>query len=516
MSRIALAFMVLAVSVAAQGPVRVNGFSTGTPDHVELINCSSVAVDVSGWTVATAYSLGAGAVAETPFVLPGAAGSGTTVIPAGGFLILEEFGTAGAPGTLPNSIAVGFNYFWIAARTTIVWITDDAGIGQDYVYRDFSGEGGAPFLPGGTSWVSAAGTYTGGTTDFSERLNDIDTDTSVDWGDVPAATTAALNAGQSGVCSYNPLPATFQINSSDASLDVNGVLGNPYAAATQIVNDGEIVSMNIGSSLVGNGHDIGVTFGASPVAAGSGGLTTAGGQFVNLSFAGGLPTFVFGGSIGNYPTPFAGNNSLVFAAPSGLAASAQMVIGNPAAPDGFSLSAANELISVPCTSSTTFDTLATGAALDTGWTNGSNGNLTWTVQTGGTGSVGTGPTGAFSVPNYLYCETSIAHPGTFSFDTCAISTASLTMNQISFELSRIGAAIATLEVQISDAGGPFTTIAGGTFMGADPAQAQGGIEWTTTTISLPPLLGPTFKVRFLYSGTTTFTGDIAIDDLVIN
>ena len=190
---------------------------------------------------------------------------------------------------------------------------------------------------------------------------------------------------------------------------------------------------------------------------------------------------------------------------------------DPANADGFSLSQGAQLEVTTCPTGSNFDSLAAGPNLPISWVNGSNGNMTWTVDSAGTTSTATGPTAAFSGANYLYCETSITHPGTFSFDTCPIDPTTLTNNSIDFQLSRIGAAIATLEVQVDDGNtGTFVTVPMGTFTGPDLGQAQGGVEWTATSVPLPPITGATFSVRFLYSGTTTFTADVAIDDLSIN
>ena len=57
----------------------------------------------------------------------------------------------------------------------------------------------------------------------------------------------------------------------------------------------------------------------------------------------------------------------------------------------------------------------------------------------------TGPAGAVSGTNYMYCETSAPVAGrTFIMNTAPIPTAGLTGN-LNFELSRVGATIGTLE-----------------------------------------------------------------------
>jgi hypothetical protein len=159
-----------------------------------------------------------------------------------------------------------------------------------------------------------------------------------------------------------------------------------------------------------------------------------------------------------------------------------------------------------------------GTTTPLGWVN--SGTRNWTVDANGTGSSGTGPTAANSLPNYLYCETSISHPGLFIIDTPSIPSSSAPNNLLEFQLSRIGATIATLEVQMDDGTGTNTFVTIATYTGADPGQAQGAVEWSFESIDItnggtitPPA---NLIFRFQYSGTTSFTADIAIDDLSVN
>ncbi|NRA96150.1 MAG: lamin tail domain-containing protein [Planctomycetes bacterium] len=198
LTSIPLCIALCCVVATTQGQILINAIDTGTPDYVELYNCGGSSVDISGWTLQTFYDTGTGATSEVPFTFPAG-----TVIAAGGLFLAQELGTAGSPGTLPNSVSVGINYFWVAARGVGALLTNSTGAGVDYVFRDFFGLGGAPLIPAGTNW---SGTYTGGTTDFSERNSDTDTDTASDWSDVSSGTPSALNAGQTGSCTGAPPP----------------------------------------------------------------------------------------------------------------------------------------------------------------------------------------------------------------------------------------------------------------------------------------------------------------------
>ena len=159
-----------------------------------------------------------------------------------------------------------------------------------------------------------------------------------------------------------------------------------------------------------------------------------------------------------------------------------------------------------------------GLTLPLGWTN--SGTSNWSVDANGTGSTGTGPTAANSLPNYLYCETSIAHPGLFIVDTPSLPSSSAPNNLLEFQLSRIGATIATLDVKMDDGTGTNTFVTIATYTGADPGQAQGAVEWSFESIDITnggTIVPPANLIfRFEYSGTTSFTADIAIDDLSVN
>lgn len=323
---------VMLVPAAAQ--VRINEFFTGTPDHVELQNCSAAPVDVSGWTVQTSFATAAGPMTlETAFVIPAA-----TVIPAAGFLILQEFGTAGAPGTLPNSISVGFNYFWVANRSMEVILTDAGGNGIDYVFRDVFGNGPAPNLPAGTNWTGTLGTGTG---DDVARNSDIDTDDAADWTDAAIpATTAAENAGQSPGC--GTIPPMYETNDAAATIDINGVQGTGFIPAVSTTPTCQGDTFNADSNVPGTLWEL--VFNLVPLVSG-GILTTANGQIVNINAIDPSTGYLNGGT-GIALSPFVGPLSLPVNPGIVVSLSAQAVFTDPGNPDGISLSQGLEYIKV--------------------------------------------------------------------------------------------------------------------------------------------------------------------------
>lgn len=189
-----LALGLVAATAVTPAQIMINEFMTGTPDFQELVNCSASPVDLGGWTSSTWYATTAGALtAETPIVFP----AGTILAP-GAFLVLEEYGTLGQPGTLPNSYSVGFNYFWTSARTHEFALTDPSGQGIDYVYLNWFANPTAPNLPAGTFWTGSFDT-TSGSGDENRRILDVDSDDASDWiKSAGSGTPAALNPGQLG------------------------------------------------------------------------------------------------------------------------------------------------------------------------------------------------------------------------------------------------------------------------------------------------------------------------------
>lgn len=99
-SRIATSLALsFAISANASGALLINEFqyddsSTDDREFVELYNSGANPVDISGYTVGTRDSGGVGASASAPVVIPGAVGSGTTVIPAGGYYVIGNTGVA--------------------------------------------------------------------------------------------------------------------------------------------------------------------------------------------------------------------------------------------------------------------------------------------------------------------------------------------------------------------------------------------------------------------------------------
>ena len=64
---------------------------------------------------------------------------------------------------------------------------------------------------------------------------------------------------------------------------------------------------------------------------------------------------------------------------------------------------------------------------------------------------------------------------------------------------------------MDDGSGTFPTVVA-TYTGAGPT----GVDWTNENVTLPIAGLTTLQLQFNYAQGTSFTGDIAIDDICIN
>lgn len=173
--------------------------------------------------------------------------------------------------------------------------------------------------------------------------------------------------------------------------------------------------------------------------------------------------------------------------------------------------------SIPISFFSNFENDATGAVINTtadGWTQTNpSAVVTWRMHTGGTGSFGTGPLGDHTTGtgNYAYIETST---GTSATPAELVSPClNLGNNQganLSFWYHMHGATIGNLVVDVFD-GSNWTTVK--TLSGQQ--QPGQGDPWLEEIVSLSAYAGASIQIRFSANRTTSFTGDISIDDILV-
>jgi len=141
------------------------------------------------------------------------------------------------------------------------------------------------------------------------------------------------------------------------------------------------------------------------------------------------------------------------------------------------------------------------------------GNGVWRLNSGGTSSSSTGPLGAHQGNQYMYYETSGSNPTSGSVVTGAVDLSTANDSaEMSFWLHAFGAQIGTLTVGVStSASGPFTPV----FTSSGAVQSAQGDPWQNVGVRLDAYVGQTIFIEFAYTSGTSFTGDIAIDQLEI-
>ena len=305
-------------------------------------------------------------------------------------------------------------------------------------------------------------------------------------------------------------PQTYSVNSPEASFSIDCISSNPFAPGVVSVSQFSTVAVLAESSLVGLPWELAYTL-SPTVPAGGGATVFAPGEILNLGLFD--PTLSFLNN--SFATPWVGVPiALEPGFPVGTYGG-QFCMVNPGAASGFTFSGAVDLTVIGCNAGSGFEG---PLLLPSGWST-PLGTNSWTVHANGTSSFNTGPTSASSGANYLYCETSGTQNwgATFAVDTPSFAFGSLSNLRLDFELSRIGAAIGSLDILLDDGSGTFATTIG-SYTGADPSQSQGGIEWSSESIDLAPYATATGTgiIRFQYLSGSTFTGDIALDDICIN
>ena len=146
------------------------------------------------------------------------------------------------------------------------------------------------------------------------------------------------------------------------------------------------------------------------------------------------------------------------------------------------------------------------------WSQSSNDDLNWVINSGGTPSNGTGPTGATEGTYYIYMEVSgngTGYPSKTAilnspcFDLSSQSTAELT-----FSYQMTGNSVGTIDLDVSTNGGSsWSTI--WTRSGAQ------GSAWNNATVDLSAYAGSSVQLRLFGTSSSSWQGDIAIDALQI-
>ena len=133
----------------------------------------------------------------------------------------------------------------------------------------------------------------------------------------------------------------------------------------------------------------------------------------------------------------------------------------------------------------------------------------WNVNSGSTGSFGTGPDVAHSGSNYFYYETSGTNPTSGSIVSPLIDLSTATDDaELSFWLHAYGAEIGTLNLGIGTTPtGPFTNV----FSSSNELQTSNAAPYQNVGVNLGSYIGQQIYLEFSYTSGNSYTGDVAID-----
>ncbi|GAB3339767.1 hypothetical protein GCM10027429_26580 [Marivirga atlantica] len=146
------------------------------------------------------------------------------------------------------------------------------------------------------------------------------------------------------------------------------------------------------------------------------------------------------------------------------------------------------------------------------WSNGSGDDTNWTRDSGGTPSSGTGPSSGSAGSYYVYLEASgngtgfpnkTAYLNSPCFDLSAESEASF-----SFDYHMNGTAMGSLALQLSSNDGSTWTTAWS-------ISGTQGNSWQSASVDLATYLGGSVQARFLATSGSSWSSDIAIDNISV-
>ncbi len=153
-----------------------------------------------------------------------------------------------------------------------------------------------------------------------------------------------------------------------------------------------------------------------------------------------------------------------------------------------------------------FETNSVGA-----WAQDTGDDFDWTVNSGGTGSTGTGPSAAGGGTYYIYTEASSPNENsTANLESPCFDLTGLANPEFSFSYHMYGANMGTLNIDVStDGGTTYTTV----WTQSGQVQTLGTDAWNPVTISLVPYIGQVVKIRIQGNTGINYESDMAVDDI---
>lgn len=144
-----------------------------------------------------------------------------------------------------------------------------------------------------------------------------------------------------------------------------------------------------------------------------------------------------------------------------------------------------------------------------GWQQSTDDDFNWTRRTGGTPSVGTGPSGAVHGSYYIYTEVSYPnYPSKTAILTSpCFDFSGLTNPRMNFRYHMLGSAVGTVKLEATTDGTSWSTVW--------TRSGNRGESWISTYVNLSAYASTTTKFRFVVQSSTSWQGDICIDRMRI-
>ncbi len=144
------------------------------------------------------------------------------------------------------------------------------------------------------------------------------------------------------------------------------------------------------------------------------------------------------------------------------------------------------------------------------WTQEAGDNFDWLRNSGTTPSNGTGPSAAADGTFYAYVESSSPNYPSLTtilngpcFDLSSASNATFT-----FQYHMLGSAVGTLNLE--------ARVSGGTWASVWTRSGDQGSSWLAANVDLSSYLGNTVQLRYVGTTSTSWQGDMAVDDLSLS
>lgn len=170
--------------------------------------------------------------------------------------------------------------------------------------------------------------------------------------------------------------------------------------------------------------------------------------------------------------------------------------------------------SLPFSENFQTSTPGTPGSLSNGWTTVVSGNYPWTVDTGGTPSLYTGPLVDHTLGTasgiYLFTEATSAGTGSEThLVSPVINLTNVTNAELKFWYHMYGAGISALNVDI------YTTTWTNIYTITGQQQTTQSAPWLQASVNLQSYVGTSVKIRFRTISNGDYRNDISVDDILV-